>query len=462
MMKKSILNYSGFIIGPIISAAIGFLTIPIITRFIDPSEYGKTAIFSILQTLGVAIVYLGLDHAFVREFNEEDDKEKLFTNSVLLPMMFAFLGFIVCTIIYIFFEKNMYTISLFYFSVFILLSPLERFILLSYRMEEEAKMFAVFNILIKLIVMVTTIILLLILQKNFHTIILGTALGQFISDVIIVLFSLKHININLNKINWKLEKKLLKYGLPFVPSAIILWMLTSTDRIMLEAFRSSDELGVYLVAMKVVSILIIFQNIFITIWVPTAFKWKKNDKPNEIFPIISEILTFCMSLVFILILLFKVQIVWILSNEYKDVIYIVPFLLFYPIMYTLSETTGIGIAFSRKTKYNLYVSISVMIINIISCVLIIPKYGAIGASIATAISYICYFLIKTLISRNVWFKFKLNYYLYVVVYLIIVATTNIIIEQRYNIVVNLLFLMFFVGVQLKKFKYWKNQITLNL
>ncbi|WP_317942669.1 lipopolysaccharide biosynthesis protein [Carnobacterium maltaromaticum] len=461
-MKKSILNYSGFIVGPIMSAGINFLTIPIITRFVGPSEFGKTAIFSILQTLGIAIVYLGLDHAFVREFNDEDDKEKLFTNCVLAPSFFTFLLCIICSTYFFLFEKSLYSVSLFYFSLFLLLSPLERFILLSYRMEEDSKRFAFFSVLIKVIVMLTTIFLLIILEKNYYTIILGTALGQVISDVIIILFSVKHIKFNFSKIDKTFFEKLLKYGIPFVPAAIILWMLSSTDRILLKRFGTLDELGVYLVAMKVVAILAIFQNIFITIWVPTAFKWKKNNKSNEIFPIISEILTFCMSLVFISILLFKVPIVWILSNEYKDVIYIVPFLLFYPIMYTLSETTGIGIAFSRKTKYNLYVSLSVMIINIISCTLIIPKYGAIGASIAIAISYISYFFIKTLVSRNVWFKFKLTYYLYVVFYLIIVATINIVIEQRYSVLVNLLFLLVFVGSQLKKFKYWKNKILLHL
>jgi len=63
-----------------------------------------------------------------------------------------------------------------------------------------------------------------------------------------------------------------------------------------------------------------------------------------------------LTLLFGFIVLFKDQIILILSPDYKNAAIIVPFLMFYPVMYTLSETTRIGINFTRKTYFNILVA----------------------------------------------------------------------------------------------------------
>ncbi|WP_235676335.1 hypothetical protein [Bacillus mycoides] len=70
----------------------------------------------------------------------------------------------------------------------------------------------------------------------------------------------------------------------------------------------------------------------------------------------------------------------ILSPEYSQVAMMVPFLLFYPIMNTVSNTAAIC--------------------NIILNMLTVPAFGAVGASIAIGGSYIIFFWIRTLISRK--------------------------------------------------------------
>ena len=87
------------------------------------------------------------------------------------------------------------------------------------------------------------------------------------------------------------------------------------------------------------------------------------------------------------------------------------FLLFVPVMYTISETTCLGISFSKKTMNNLYVSILAVVLNLIGNYLLIPTYGALGAAVSTCVSYVAFFWGRTLFSRRHWFKFKLSKYL---------------------------------------------------
>lgn len=87
------------------------------------------------------------------------------------------------------------------------------------------------------------------------------------------------------------------------------------------------------------------------------------------------------------------------------------FLLFIPVFHTVSETTTLGIVFSKRTIFNLYVSIICVVTNVMGNYLLIPSLGTKGAAISTAISYLLFFLARTLFSRKLWYKFKLNKYL---------------------------------------------------
>jgi O-antigen/teichoic acid export membrane protein len=100
-----------------------------------------------------------------------------------------------------------------------------------------------------------------------------------------------------------------------------------------------------------------------------------------------------------------------LGIEYRNAASIFVFLLFIPIFYTISETTTLGIMFSKRTIFNLYVSIISVVTNVIGNYLLIPYLGAKGAALSTAISYLLFFIARTLFSRKLWYKFKLNKYL---------------------------------------------------
>lgn len=70
-----------------------------------------------------------------------------------------------------------------------------------------------------------------------------------------------------------------------------------------------------------------------------------------------------MCLIFSFIIIFKDITVKILLSNYVIAYKRVPFLLFFPIMYTVSETITLGIPFSRETYYNIIVSIIFACIN---------------------------------------------------------------------------------------------------
>ncbi|MGH0940159.1 lipopolysaccharide biosynthesis protein [Bacillus mycoides] len=441
-------TFIGFAVGPLGAAIINFLTIPIITWLISPEEFGKTSLFLIMQALATAFIFLGMDHAYVREYNNQLNKKELLFNCAIFPLIFSVL-ICVCLIMF----SELFTSLIFtgqsesiivLFAIWLPFITIERFLLLSIRMEEKGFLYSLFNILIKLMIMLFTLFFLLFWARNYLVVITANVIGQIISDIVLIVYCRNKLELKFQYLEKKLLKKMIKFGLPFIPTAIIMWLLNSTDRMVLEKFSSYDELGVYFAALKIIGVLTIFQSIFSTFWLPIAYKWKKEKVDNREFDKISHYIGFIMSFVFIAILLLKEVFVIILSDKYSEVLYIIPFLLFYPIMYTLGETTGLGISFARKTYYNIWISIVLALLNLVLNLLLVPHFAAIGASIALGITYISYFWCRTLISRKLWYKFDLRYYFILTSILIVVALGNVTIKNHISLFNSMALIILFI------------------
>ena len=235
----------------------------------------------------------------------------------------------------------------------------------------------------------------------------------------------KSFIIRASLLDWLEIKSLLKFGLPIVPVSIIGWALSGMDKVMLRGFCDYSELGMYEVAFKVVNIIGIAQTCFTSFWVPVAHQWNNDNVDKERFVYIGRLISLAMTGIFVLVLLFKNVIFFILADDYGQAVNIVPFLLIYPIMYTVSEVTVMGIYFKEKTLNLLFVSVAASIVNIALNCILIPKAGAIGASIATGVSYTVFFWIRTLISRRIWFKFPVKEYIFITAILFVLSFCNI-------------------------------------
>ena len=471
MKNKFFDNLLKFAIGPLGAAFIGFITVPITTWLVAPEEFGMTTIFSLVQTLITSFIYLGIDQAYVREFHSyKGDKRNLLLNALIIPFMIA-IGLMVIISLYsyeisyyLFEEIN--TILIFSLVVWIPFTVIERFILLNIRMEEKGLKYSLFNILVKLLVMILTILLLLTVSRTYTSIVLATLWGQIISDLIILIYSRKSIKLSVFKLDKQLISLMLRFGLPLLPAVAISWVLNSTDRLALEYFCSLYDIGIYFAAMKIVTALTMIQSIFATFWTPMAYRWHEEKVEVKKFTQVSYSVFILMGLMFIGILLFKKLFIWILSPDYAEAQYILPFLLFTPVMYTVSETTMLGINFSRKTHLSIWISLIAAVLNIVINLLLVPQVGAVGAAIGTGVSYIVFFWVRTIISRKNWYQFKLNFYAINILFLIGIAILNIVVQTNLIYMINIsgivLYLLinipFIVSVyelDMKKLVNWK-------
>ncbi len=451
-MKEFFKKLFGFSLGPIIGAIIGFITVPVTSHLIAPDQFGLASMFNLANSIITLVVLIGIDQAYIREYNECNNKKKLLFNSIIIP----FIGTIVISTILIAF-KDKFAIMLFNNSTLVkpivllaVCSPLfiiEKFLLLSIRMEEKALKYSLWNILSKLLNLICLIILLLFYKRNFESVVYATILSQFLISITLCFVCRRNINISRKNFDKKQIIKILKFGLPLVPATLIGYGLNSMDVIFLRGISTYTELGYYSVTLRITNLLTILQTSFTAFWAPVAFKWKAEKVDNKRYEMVSKGVALTMSVTLLLILSVKDFIPIIINKEYIKVIYILPFLLFHPIFYTMSETTTLGISFSRKTGYNIIVSMVSIIVNLILNALLIPIYGAIGAAIATGVSYLVFFWTRTIISRKLWYKFKIKHFVLNSIILVITTICNTMMKNiLYTIIINILSIILIIYI----------------
>ena len=195
------------------------------------------------------------------------------------------------------------------------------------------------------------------------------------------------------------RKALMAYGMPFIFANLCNWVFTGADKIMIKMFSTGTDLGIYASAISVVGIFSIITTTFGTIWGPLAIERYEQDNTDTSFFIkASDYVTVILFAAGACVILFKDLIVYLLGADYRAAVFLLPFLTLHPIMYSISETTVYGINFAKKTNLHVIIAASCAAVNIVMNFLLIPQIGALGAALATGITYILFFIFRTKLS----------------------------------------------------------------
>ena len=418
MVKKLksnlIKKFLSFSIGGYINIFIGLLTIPITTRLLSPEQYGISSLITTITSFMFVICCLGTEQGFVRFFYDEKEQNrgKLLYNCLYYPFYISVMIFF---LIYIFRER----ISLFFlgynekyfwliFMWSILLRSLNNYSSLVIRMQQKGKVYSFCNVLLK----VTEFLFILFLYKKYGDNYKTLVIAILLSLCIVTLFS-----IAIERKFWlfggdsKISKKeILEFSIPLTLTMALNWVFASSDKIVIKSLSNITELGLYSGAFKIISLLSVLQTGFTTFWTPVVYEhYSKNPEDREFYKKANDYLSLVFFLIGIGLLMFRNIIILLLGDKYREAVYIMPMLIFIPIMYLLSETTHMGIGFKKKTKYYFYISIIVSITNLIGNIILVPYLGAKGAAISTGLSYIIFFLCRTYFSNKlINFNFDLK------------------------------------------------------
>ncbi|MDP5213583.1 oligosaccharide flippase family protein [Pseudoalteromonas tunicata] len=404
---------AGFALGPIAAAALGLLTVPLMAWFFSPEVVGQIAMLNTFLAGCSLVLTLGLDQAYVREYSEVDNKQSLLKSFLITSL--------ICTLLFcggIVFFSDFFSTVLFgevssailialLLACAVLSTILFRFSSLVLRMQEKGIRFSLLQISSKTIV-VLGLCLLFFIQTE-HSFLLAfyiVSSGLLVSVLLSLIFIKSDICSAIRAgFDYKLIVSGLKFGFPLIFAGFSFWGLTSIDRWAIRYFSGLEELGIYSIAFSFAAIMAVFQQVFSTVWAPIVYRWNKEGVKIEQFNQVTDGVVIVLVFVFCLISLASPIVHFFLPENYYQVTFLLPVCMLYPLFYTLSETTVVGMNIARKTNYSVLTTLLPCCVNFGLCTQLIPPYGTGGAGVSVALSFFCYLVLRTEVSKRVWQPF---------------------------------------------------------
>ncbi len=401
-----------FSLGPLISALVSFITLPVLAWIYSPDDIGRFSVFQIIISLLVVFFTLGLDQAYVREYHAESKEISYlnqFFNHVFPGVVFFILASFILTLntgylIKIFFDDFDSTLMYYLLSV-VIFTFLMNHVSVFFRMEGKAFLFSIAQVMPKVLFLLFTSISYVFLKHlGFNNIVQLLQIALFLS--LLTLFLLVSRNGEPKKFGLRIERqylqKIFRYSLPIMISAVLFWMVLAIDRFSLKFFSDLNQLALYSVAFSFAGVGLLLQNVFSMLWFPEIYKEYEDTGVYENLENVQGVMLFICVLVFSATGLLSPVIPFLLPQEYNEVQYLVMSSIAYPIFLVISEVTGVGIGLKRKTFFALVSTLIAFSINLLGNYLLVPMLGATGAVVSSAVSFYVFTVAKTEFSCALW------------------------------------------------------------
>lgn len=406
-ISKQLKHFFNVGIGTIFNIFLGLLTTPIVTRLVDTSDYGALSMFNTYTSMAVMVLCLGLDQSLIRFYYEDESenyKRRLISKTAGVSISIAL---IVCIIAFFVLNSGMIPFDfngtlLFFLLLYVLVQLFLRFVLLVLRVEYQTKLYASLNVLNKIIYLVAALLMITFAgySNNLHVLIFATVISSII-PLMVGIYKNRNLWIP-GKWSDRIcidNKIVLRYGFPFILSMGITTLFETLDKLSINYFCDYSDVGIYASAITIVNVFTIIQTTFNTIWAPMSIeKYTRAPDDYSFFKNLNSLITVLMFGFGFFVIVLKDAFILLLGAKYRSASCIVPFLIFHPIMYTISETTAIGIDFKQKSYLHIVVAIVACVVNAIGNVILVPIIGGQGAAISTGVSYIVFFTMRTILG----------------------------------------------------------------
>lgn len=397
-----------FAIGPIGAAALSLCMLPLVAWFYSVEDIGRIAMLQVMVSFCLLLFSLGLDQAYVREYYESENKPGLLKSVFLPGFLLLVLGGGVCFFEPSFLAESLFSLDSVMMSFLVVLcfiaSFVSRFLSLVLRMQGRGLAFSIGQILPKMLfLIIMSGYVFFSYGFEFYYLLIAHIFSAVFLTVVYAYLTYKDVSLAYKqKINLEKLKSMLYFGAPLIMGGAAFWGLTTMDRLFLRSYSNFEELGIYSMATNFAAAGLILQSIFSTVWAPIVYKWAAEGVDASKIHRVTEHLLAVVVFLFVMAGLGSWVVTFILPEGYREVRYLLVACMAYPLFYTLSETTVVGIGVSRKSGYSMLASIVAVSVNFTGNYLLVPVYGAAGAAISTAFSFWVFLICRTELSCLVW------------------------------------------------------------
>lgn len=407
IMKKSrwqsIVHHTGtYSLGNLLTAGISFLLIPLYTKKLSSATFGHLALLETLTIIATTLSTMGLGVAISRFYYKSDNEEnqKVYVGSVVFIIITAALiitlvGWFTATLISQTWMNDsnfagLVKLSLLSGSFAAVAGVCSQLL----RIRMESAKYAISSFSLAILMLITLVYLVGFEGKGLATIVTVRTVFAGLRLLMYGILARNYIGFNIDK---KKSAELVRFGLPYIPEALIWLFFASSDRYWLMRFIGAEAVGIYALGYKFASFMrSFFLQAFDAVAPIIIFAEEKQGTSLQASQQMLRYFSLFGSLIGIAtILVSDLAIHFLTTSNYLGASPIVALLTFGFIMYGFNSILATGVTLSGKTWKVLIITSLCVVVSLVGYITLIPFWGGIGCALAVVLGY-CAFVLTTI------------------------------------------------------------------
>lgn len=385
---------------------LSFALIPLYTRALTPVEFGQLQALFTVQTFALMTLSLGQLGTLLRYYTRADEPERkqvvagigslVGASTAVFLVVLVVLGPVLARNI-LHDPKGAPLFQILAMGIGArMISDIAMTIL---RLQERSARYALYN----LFRMLTSLVLILYFVLVRDMGLTGAILGDSLSSVALFLAQAPHLLKSWGRVpGWDVLREYLGFGVPYLFANLGAVALQSVDKLLLASFGLLAATGVYSLAVKLATLIsVVLLAPFTLVWGPMMYRIDKEHTREEAQRFFSRMLTYFALLLYFVgmgIVLFAREVIEVWATpEYAGARTLVPFLVAGAILYGFYRHLQVGLSLTGRTQMLAWSFLAAAALNVIGNLLLIPRWGATGAAIASLASYL---LMVVLVARS--------------------------------------------------------------
>lgn len=388
-MSKLLKNSVIYTFVLVLQNATSFFLLPLYTSYLTPEDYGIVAVVN--SIIGILTIFFtlslnGAANRFYFAYKDNLEKLKRFWGSLFVATILN--SIILGSLFYLFRSVLLQPFAgQVQFSPYILLglisvtlNPAFLFFQSCIQATQNGKQFAVQNFLFFLLNLLLTIIFVTQCDYGAMGVLLARAITTIIFFILTLILFLPKIKIGINRDDLKTG---FKYSLPLLPHSLFGWTYSTIDRLLINKIRTTAEVGLYNIGAQFGLVMNILTDSVNKAYAPWFFeKLLEGSSGKKSIVKVSAILVLAYSFIALCLSLFSPELVMLMTKSgFHSAWFTIPFISFSSVFGGIYYVVCNSL-FVKKTYLVPFVTFSSAIFSIILNLLLIPRFGMIGAAIS--------------------------------------------------------------------------------
>lgn len=397
-LKKLTLLYS---LGNLSAKILNFGLIFVLTYYYSQEEVGEYDLVMTILSLAIPVVSLQLFDSVLRWVIEDRSLENLqnvFTNTLIIQLINIVLTGICLSLLNLLIEYE-YLILLF---ILTSLNSILYFFQYFLRGLKKNEIYVLSSIGYSVFFSFSSVIGIIFFDVRIFGLLIVNIISTFLILVSLFIVGNFKTYLKIPKLSFNFSTLLISYSLHLIPNAISWWLIVSANRLIIASYLGSASNGLYSVAFKFPTLIMLLIQTFQLAWQEKAIENFADAKRDAYYSSVLEKYVIILFLLSILFLFFNKFLVRNLVNvNFFDAWKYVPFLMLGIIFSSISGFLGSIFLSLKQTNKIFYSSFVGGIISVILAFYIIPKFGLFGASYSLIIGFFSLMMIRIILVKEV-------------------------------------------------------------